>query len=103
MKVTCENCNNEIEVAVPVRATSAGKSGSLTGLTLDTMTLEQLKQEKRNAKSVLYKSEKAGRPEEALIPKRIRVAAVEARIAELQPVHVVAVPAEEVVTPAEEA
>jgi len=84
MKIICSNCNAELEIVKP----ETKPKGMLNGIALLDMTLEQLRIEKRNAKSVLYKSEKAGASEEMLAPKRERVAAVEARIMEIAPVAV---------------
>jgi hypothetical protein len=97
MEFTCTNCGTVNEVVIPTKAKSL--SGSLAGIALEDMTIEQLKQEKRNAKSVLYKSEKAGRPVESLIPKQERVDAVEAMLA----LRVAAAKPEEVVTEVAEA
>ena len=88
MKVICTNCQTELEVIKP----ATQPKGILNGIALADMTLDQLRIEKRNAKSVLYKSEKAGATEEMLVPKRERVAAVEARIMEVAPTVVKVAP-----------
>jgi hypothetical protein len=85
MEVTCAGCNNVFEVELPAKVRGTGTKGCVVGIPLEEMTIEQLRIEKRNAKSVLYKSQKAGRPEESLIPKQMRVDAVEAMLASKLP------------------
>jgi hypothetical protein len=74
--VTCQNCGAEVEIPVPEHK----PRGVLAGKTLEEMSFDELKIERRNAKSVLYKSEKAGVSGDKLEQKMVRVDAVLAEI-----------------------
>lgn len=96
--ITCANCGAEVEL--PKKEFKP--RGTLAGKTLPEMTMEELKQERRNAKSVLYKATKAATPnEERILANQIRVEAVEEEIAKRKPV--VAAPVAEEVQATEEA
>ena len=95
--VACPHCGEEFEVEVP-----KAKRGALAGLTLEEMTLDQLKREKINANSVLYKAKKNGASEERIAANQERLdnvlAAIAAKKAELkaaEPEEVVEEAAEE--------
>lgn len=63
----------------------AQRRGQLAGIPLEEMTLEQLKREKINASSVLYKAIKRGASPETIAKNQARLDAVNARIQELNP------------------
>lgn len=79
-----------VEVAIPTAPRAP--RGMLAGIALEDMTLDQLKRELINAKSVLYKAKLRGAPEQTIKANEERVAAAEAmrakRLAEAQEVQV---------------
>ena len=79
IEVTCPACGEVFEVEVPKRAGTP--RGALAGIALADMDMDQLKREKINAKSVLYKAQKRNAPEETIALNQARVDAVEAEIA----------------------
>lgn len=73
----------EIEVEAPVK--EKAPRGQLAGIALEDMTIEQLKREKINASSVLYKAKQRGASDETIAKNQARVDAVCARLAEVAP------------------
>lgn len=67
-----------VEVEIPDRAKKT--RGQLAGLTLEQMSDEQVKREKINASSVLYKAKQRGAKEEIIAANQQRVDAVTAEI-----------------------
>lgn len=61
------------------------RRGQLANIPLEEMTLEQLKREKINASSVLYKAKQRGASEDTIARNQARVDAVVARLQEVQP------------------
>ncbi len=78
--VTCPQCGEEFEVEVPKMQKQP--RGCLAGIPLEEMTYEQLKREKINAGSVLYKAKKRNAPEETIAQNQERFDAVVAMLAE---------------------
>ena len=78
--VTCPHCGQEFEVEVPKQVKTP--RGCLAGIPLEEMTYEQLKREKINAGSVLYKAKKRNAPEETIAQNQERFDAVVALLAE---------------------
>jgi hypothetical protein len=68
----------------PVVASTGKRRGQLSGLALEDMTEEQLKREKINANSVLYKATQRGASEETVAANKARVDAVTARLEALK-------------------
>lgn len=74
-----------VEVEAPSVARGGnGIRGQLAGLSLDEMTFEQLKREKINASSVLYKSQKRGASEDTIAKNQARFDAVCAKLDEVR-------------------
>lgn len=78
--VTCPHCGQEFEVEVPKQVKTP--RGCLAGIPLEEMTYEQLKREKINAGSVLYKAKKRNAPAETIAQNQERFDAVVALLAE---------------------
>lgn len=78
--VTCPHCGQEFEVEVPKQVKAP--RGCLAGIPLEEMTYEQLKREKINAGSVLYKAKKRNAPAETIAQNQERFDAVVALLAE---------------------
>lgn len=76
-EVTCPHCNLVFEVEIP----AAQKRGVLVGVSLEEMTVEQLKREKVNANSVLYKGIKRGCGPELVARNTARLNAVREALA----------------------
>lgn len=74
--VTCPHCGEEFEVEAPKMQKQP--RGCLAGIPLEEMTYEQLKREKINAGSVLYKAKKRNAPEETIAQNQERFDAVKA-------------------------
>ena len=72
--VTCPHCGQEFEVEVPKQVKTP--RGCLAGIPLEEMTYEQLKREKINAGSVLYKAKKRNAPAETIAQNQERFDAV---------------------------
>lgn len=68
----------EVEVETP--AAIRKPRGQLAGMTVQEMSVDQLKREKINASSVLYKATKRGAPDEILAVHQARLDAVKAEI-----------------------
>lgn len=75
------NVGDTFMVAIEIPGGSNGKRGQLAGIELADMTDEQLKRERINAKSVLYKAKKRGADQGTIDANQARVDAVEAEIA----------------------
>jgi hypothetical protein len=75
-QLTCPHCQGEITIERPAPI----KRGMLLGVELADMTLVQLKREKINAGSVLYKATKRGAPAELIAKNQARVDAVKAAL-----------------------
>lgn len=73
----------EVEVEIPTPEKK--QRGQLAGLSLEEMTDEQLKREKINAGSVLYKAEQRKAPQETIDANKARLEAVKAEIAKRKP------------------
>lgn len=78
--VTCPHCGEDFEVEAPKQVKTP--RGCLAGIPLEEMTYEQLKREKINAGSVLYKAKKRNAPEETIAQNQERYDAVSALLAE---------------------
>lgn len=76
--ITCPHCNGEVIIERPAPI----KRGMLLGLELADMTPEQLKREKINAGSVLYKATKRNAPAELIARNQARFDAVVAMMEE---------------------
>ncbi|MNG92703.1 hypothetical protein D3C79_516440 [compost metagenome] len=76
----------EVLAAITNIKENKGKNrGTLAGVSVSEMNLEQIKQELRNANSVLYKAKKRGASAELIAQHEERVEAAKARKAELDP------------------
>lgn len=75
-KIVCPQCGAEIVIERP----AAQRRGQLAGLEISDMTDEQLKREKINASSVLYKATKRGAGVETISKNQARVDAVKAEL-----------------------
>lgn len=80
LQVVCPHCGQELEVEMPAK--EKAPRGALAGIALEDMTMEQLKREKINAGSVLYKAQKRGAAEETIAANQARFDAVVAMIAQ---------------------
>ena len=78
--VTCPHCGEDFEVEAHKQVKTP--RGCLAGIPLEEMTYEQLKREKINAGSVLYKAKKRNAPEETIAQNQERFDAVVALLAE---------------------
>lgn len=78
IEVTCPACGEVFEVEVPKK--ERAPRGVLAGIPLEEMTMEQLKRERINAGSVLYKAQKRNAPEETIALNQARLDAVKAEI-----------------------
>lgn len=76
-EVTCPHCNTVFEVEIP----AAQRRGVLVGIALEDMTIEQLKREKVNAHSVLYKGIKRNCSPELVARNQARLNAVKEALA----------------------
>jgi len=99
--LVCPHCNGEIIIESP----APQRRGQLAGIALEDMSVEQLKREAINAKSVLYKAQKRGASAETIAKNQARVDAVVAALAATKPVmtEVVAEAVAEVVAEGEPA
>lgn len=82
--IVCPHCNGEIVIEK-----TRGRKARNAGISLADMTIEQLRTEKINANSVLYKATKRGASAETIEANQARVDAVKAEIASRKPVEVV--------------
>lgn len=78
--VTCPSCGAEFEIEAPKMQKTP--RGCLAGIPLEEMTYEQLKREKINAGSVLYKAKKRNAPADTIAQNQERFDAVVALLAE---------------------
>jgi hypothetical protein len=85
--VICPHCSGEmtIETSKKTTGTSNGTRGMLQGIALVDMTIEQLRREKVNATSVLYKATQRNAAPELLAANAVRVEAVKAELAKRAP------------------
>jgi len=75
-EIVCPHCNNKIVIERP----APQRRGQLAGLDIVDMTDEQLKREKINSGSVLYKAQKRGAGAETIEKNQARFDAVKAEI-----------------------
>ena len=74
-----------LKVTVEAPEVAKRTRGALNGIALEDMDLEQLKREKINASSVLYKATKRGAEEATIAANTARVEAVKAELAKRAP------------------
>lgn len=75
--IACPHCGGEVTIERPAGV----RRGQLLGIELKDMTLEQLRREKINASSVLYKAQKRNAPADLIARNQARVDAVNTEIA----------------------
>jgi predicted RNA-binding Zn-ribbon protein involved in translation (DUF1610 family) len=81
-ELICPHCGNKIVIERP----APQRRGQLAGLEIDVMTDEQLKRERINSSSVLYKAQKRGASADTIAKNQARVDAVKAEIAKREAV-----------------